>query len=159
MSPVIDGLFSDRGWGLKLLCAGVLFAALCNVHLAAMRRVRPSEAAIDHPAPSHLGGVVRRWGVAVTAVDPAGFSVELESGPVSIRTSAPPVRVGDVVGFSARLEAPRVLRADDVDVIEGYAWKRSLNYAVSIAVVLLVLWQVRGRFRGRPSAGLFHGRT
>ncbi|HYF00297.1 MAG TPA: hypothetical protein VEJ18_15350 [Planctomycetota bacterium] len=156
---MIDGLFSDRAWGLKLLCTGVLFAALCHVHLAAMHRVRPSEAAIDHPAPSHLGGLVRRWGLRVTAVDPSGFGIELDSGPVWIRSSGPPVRVGDVVGFSARLEAPRVLRADDVAVIEGYAWKRSLNYAVSVAVVLLVLWQVRGRFRGRPSAGLFHGRT
>lgn len=160
MSAVIDGLFSDRGWALKLLLAAVGFAGLCQAHYDAMSATRPSEAAIDHPAPADLGGVVRRWGLPVADVDDGGFRVRLDSGPIYVRTAGPPaVRPGEAVAFSARLTAPRVLQAEEVAVIEGHAWKRPLNYVVSVAVLLFVLARVRGRFRGRPSAGLFRGRS
>lgn len=160
MCAMIERLFSDRGWGFKLVATAGLFAVLCQTHSAAMGRMRPSEAAIDHPSSSHLGQLVRRWGLAVTGVDDTGFRVDLDSGPVYVRTSGPPgVRPGDVVGFSARLTGPRLLRAEEVAAIHGYAWKRPLNYAVSLAVLVFVLWRVRGRFRGRPSDGLFRGRS
>lgn len=159
-TPVIQALFSDRGWVLKLAGAALLFAGLCHLHLSAMNRVHASDAAVDHPAPADLGKQLRLWGSSVSAVDPFGFRVETESGPLSIRTGHPPaLRPGDIVGFSARLTGPRLLHAEEYGVIHGYAWKRPLNYAVSIAVVLLVLARVRGRFRGRPSSGLFQGRT
>lgn len=158
--PVLDLLFSDRAWVLKLLATLLLFAALCRGHREAMARLRPSEEVIHHPAPHELGGTVRRWGLPVRAVDAAGFQVELRSGPVGVSTpDAPALRPGDRVAFSARLVGPRALAAEEVAVIHGLAWKRALNYLVSTAVVLFVLWRIRDRFRARPSDGLFRGRT
>lgn len=161
MVPVLESLFSDRGWAVKLLLAVLLFAGLCQAHRQAMIRRHPQERAIYFPAPADIGGEVRRWGVPVTRVESDGFQVDLHGSPVTLRggEGLPPVRPGDRVAFSARLVGPSVLRAEEVAVIQGHAWKRALNYAVSLAVLGFVVWRSRRLFRARPRAGLFQGRT
>ena len=159
MVPVRDLLFDDRGWALKLAAAAVLFAGLCHAHRSAMLRLRPDAAAIDRPSPQDLGGVVRRWGVRVADVEAAGFRVEVDSGLLAVRTPGPPdVRPGDRVAFSARLAGARVVAAEEIAVIHGYAWKRPLNYVLSAAVLVFLLWRSRGLFRGRPAEGFVQGR-
>ena len=65
---------------------------------------------------------------------------------------------GEFVSVVGRIAGNRRIEAVSVQVNEGWAWKRPLNYVVSVATVLVFLWLVRKRFRMRLSEGLFRSR-
>jgi hypothetical protein len=58
----------------------------------------------------------------------------------------------------ARPAGHRTVEALRLQVNEGFAWKRPLNYAVSVLVVIGYLWLVRRRFRWRIEEGVLRGK-
>jgi hypothetical protein len=150
-------MFSDRGWLLKTAAALGLMALL----LADSRR----RLAVEHPPIEQLAfftealrdRTVYLWGYQVRAVEESGFQINSFVGPMHVR-SREPVAVGDYVTVVARPAGPRTVEALRLQVNQGFAWKRPLNYAISVVVLVGYLWFVRRRFRWRIQDGVFRGK-
>jgi len=150
-------MFSDRGWILKAAAALGLLAWLCA---DARRRI-----AVEHPEIERValftealrGREFHLWARRVHALEPTGFQVNSSVGPMHILSSLRPA-VGDRVSVVARATGPRTLEAISVQVNEGFAWKRPLNYVVSILTLIGFLWIVRGRFRWRIHEGVLRSK-
>ena len=150
-------MFSDRGWLLKAAAALGLLALL----LAASRR----RIGIEYPRIERMAFFdeslrdrkVFLWGYKVRAVEAAGFQVQTAVGPMHV-LSAHRVAVGDNVTVVARPAGHRTVEALRLQVNEGFAWKRSLNYAISVLVLIGYLGLVRRRFRWRIQDGVLRGK-
>jgi len=150
-------MFSDRGWLLKVGAALGLLAWLC---LDARRRT-----AAEHPDVERVAVFtealrehsVYLWAKPVLDVEPTGFQINTQVGPVHILSTRQP-RVGEVVSIIARPTGPRTLEALSLQFNEGFGWKRALNYGVSIITLLGYLWIIRRRFRWRIHEGVFRSR-
>ena len=150
-------LFSDRLWLLKAAAALGLLSLLCTkVHGAISDRFPPLERyALWHD--SYRDRFVHLTGERVIASDGGGFEIKTKVGPMRLLTSTPPP-VGSFVSCNARAVGPRTFRVLQLDVHSGYAWKRPLNYAISVLTVIVFLWLIRGRFRWQPEQGFFRSR-
>jgi hypothetical protein len=151
----MKGLFSDRFWIVKAAAALGLFAWLCNRSEQEISTLSPpSELAVLESMRGRSTSFLAR---RVVNVKPEGFEVASNVGPLLIvSTAAPPL--GATVSVVGRITAPRTIEALSIRINEGYRWKRSLTYGVSIVTVILVLAALRRRFRGRLREGVFQGR-
>jgi hypothetical protein len=150
-------MFSDRWWILKAAVAVGLLALL----LTDTRRTLGGR----HPEIEH---VVLNWppyrdhtfhlaAKQVRAADAGGFTISTRVGPMQVRTPTPPA-VGEYVTLNVRPVGPRTLEIVQMAVLQGYVWKRPLNYGVSIVTLVAFLWLVRRRFRWRIQDGVFRSR-
>jgi len=133
-------MFSDRFWALKVALAAAAFAGLC----------RWSDVRLREPSP-----VVTLSANRVTASDPDWVEVLTSDGPIRVLGQcSPAARPGDILSATGTVIGPRQIQAIRLRVHTGYAWKRPLNYAVSIlTLILFVAWAAplfRGRFHGVP---------
>jgi hypothetical protein len=150
-------MFSDRGWILKAAAALGLLAWLnwdtqrrLGNEFPPLERLAVFTEDLRHRQ-FHL------WAKRVEALDPTGFQIRSSAGPIHIVTPVRP-ELGDHVSVSGRATGPRTLEATSLRINQGYAWKRPLNYAVSVVTLIAYLWFVRRRFRWRPHEGIFRGR-
>ena len=150
-------LFSDRFRGLKLGAAAALFVGLCYWAHVRIGPEYPPLGVVALYGDRWRDKVVGAQGHSVLAHAPDGFDMESRDGPLRIVTPLRPA-VGTHVSVVGRVEGNRRIEAMNVKVDEGWAWKRPLNYGVSIATVLMFLWLIRGRFRIRLAEGLFRSR-
>ena len=96
------------------------------------------------------------WAKRVLSSDATGFEVPTQAGPLRVEGfQAPPGSLVSVIGTVA---GPRLIRAEKIRINEGYAWKRPLNYGISVLTVLAVLLSLRNRFRWRARDGVVQGR-
>jgi hypothetical protein len=151
------GMFSDRGWLIKgALALGLLGLLLANTR----RRLDVEYPHIERVAFFDESLRQRRvylWGRRILAVEATGFQISTWIGPMHV-LSGQQVSVGDYVTVVARPVGHRTLEALRLQVNEGFVWKRSLNYAISILVLIGYLWIVRRRFRWRIHEGVLRGR-
>lgn len=150
-------MFSDRWWILKAGAALGLLAWLCTDTRRVISALHPDIERVALYQDSLRGVTMHLWARDVDSVDETGFRIQTRVGPVHVRT-ANVVKTGDVVSAVVRPLGPRRVEAVDLRIHEGYAWKRRLNYGISIATVLVFLWLVRRRFRWAPDAGVFRSR-
>jgi hypothetical protein len=151
-------MFSDRFWLLKAAAALGIFAALCTRSRTEFSR---KAAELDQAAmpPDRVRGMpVYFWARKVLSLQPDGFEVQSRVGPCRVLATPPFPAPGEHVSAAGTIVGYRLIRADRVQVNEGYRWKRPLNYAVSVATVLVFLGLIRKRFRGRLREGFFAGR-
>jgi hypothetical protein len=150
-------MFTDRWWLLKAASALLLFA----VHSAAsgelLRELSPELERAVFFTEDLRNKTFTFWGRKVLAADAAGFEVGSRLGPIRVLTPHPPP-VGAYVSAVTRPTGYRTLTASSVQVNAGFAWKRPLNYALSILVVIGYLWSVRHHFRWRIQDGVFRGK-
>lgn len=150
-------MFSDRLWVLKAAAVVGLLALLFND----TRRTL----ALRHP---DLERIPLHWSTLrdhtfhvaakqVRAADATGFEIGTRVGPMRVLIPTPPP-AGTYVTANVRAIGPRTLKAVDLQVLSGYAWKRPLNYAISILTVIVYFWLVRRRFRWKPEAGVFRSK-
>lgn len=146
-------MFSDRLWWLKAAVALAAFAALCRWSEVQVRDFDPPIESLPLRSDALLGRAVHVSAKTVLASHPEWVEVQTSSGPIRVLgQSSPAARVGDVLSATGTVAGPREIRAVRVRVHGGYAWKRPLNYAVSIlTLVLFVLWAAP-LFRGRLQA-------
>lgn len=150
-------LCSDRFWLAKLALAAALFALLCHDARARIGPLQPSYARVSVYGEKLRGQTVSAQAYEVLGHAPDGFDLDSGAGPMRIVTAERPP-VGETVSIVGRIAGNRRIEATRVQVNEGWRWKRPLNYAVSIATVLVFLWLARGRFRMRLAEGLFRSR-
>ncbi len=150
--------FSDRLWTLKLGLTVALFTFLCTLANRQIGEILPDIELGALGSPSVLGKSVHLWARQVVAVTADGFDIDTKVGPFHVQSPFPLPAVDDYVSFAARITGPRRVVASAFEVNHGYLWKRGLNYGLSSAVVIVFLWIVRRRFRGRLSEGLFRSR-
>ncbi len=150
-------MFSDRGWLLKAATALGLLAVVLTV---SRRRISAEYPRIEQMAffnESLRDRHVFLWGYKVRAVEAAGFQVDSAVGPMHVLWTQP-VAVGDCVTVIARPAGHRTVEALRLQVNEGFAWKRPLNYLLSVLVLIGYLWLVRRRFRWRIQDGVLRGK-
>jgi hypothetical protein len=150
-------MFSDRGWLIKVAATLGLLALVLNV---SRRRINIEYPHIERMAffdESMRDRRVFLWGYKVRALDATGFQINTWVGPMHV-LSAHPVAVGDYVTVIARPAGHRSVEALRLQVNEGFGWKRPLNYAVSVLVLIGYLWLVRRRFRWRIQDGVLRGK-
>jgi len=154
----VRALFSDRLWTVKLAVALALLAALCHRARRDYERDYPSYRRVPVYSARLKDRTVSLWAKTVTATAPDGFDIATDVGPFHvISPQRPPV--GERVSLVGRVAGPRTLEALAVQPNEGVAWKRPVNYIVSIlAAALFFLWMSR-RFRWPLSTGLFRSRS
>ena len=142
-------MFSDRFWGVKVALAAVAFAALCRWSEDRLQEASPVES-MPLRGDSFLGHVVHLSAKRVTASDPDWVEVQTIDGPIRlVGQSSPAARPGDVLSATGTVLGPREIRAIRLRVHQGYAWKRPLNYAVSILTLILFAVWAAPLFRGR----------
>jgi len=150
-------MFSDRGWLLKAAAAlGLLALVLAH----SRRRISIEFPRIEQMAffnESLRDHSVYLWGYQVRAVEATGFQINTGVGPMHV-LSTHPVSVGEYVTVIARPVGHRTVEARRLQVNEGFVWKRPLNYAVSVVVLIGYLWLVRRRFRWRIQDGVLRGK-
>jgi hypothetical protein len=150
-------MFTDRWWIAKAAGALLLFAVLSRHSADTLERLHPDleRAALFTDDIKDRSFVI--WGKKVLTADAEGFEVPSHVGPMRILATTPP-RVGDYVSAIARPVGPRTLRASSIQINAGWAWKRPLNYAVSILLVLGYLRYHRRLFRWNAEGGILRGR-
>ena len=150
-------MFSDRGWLLKVaLTLGLLALLLSH----STRRIALEYPRIERMAlfrESYRDKTVLLWAQRVQAVEAAGFQIHTWVGPMLV-LSREKVAVGDTVTAITRPVGHRTVEALRLRVNEGFAWKRPLNYAISVAVLIGYLYLVRRRFRWRIQEGVLRSR-
>ena len=150
-------MFSDRGWILKAALALGLLTWLCR---DARQRI-----SVAHPDPERaallsgadFSGTIYLWAKKVEAHEPGGFRIDSRVGPLHFESATQPP-VGEYVSIVARPLTPRVLKAESLQVNEGFGWKRPLNYAISVLTLAGYLWVIRRRFRWRIHEGVFRSK-
>jgi len=150
-------MFSDRGWLLKAAAALGLLAVVLTV---SRRRIAVEYPRIEQMAfynDSFRDRRVLLWGYQVRALEAAGFQIDSAVGPMHVLWTQP-VAVGDYVTVVARPAGHRTVEAVRLQVNEGFAWKRPLNYLISVLVLIGYLWLVRRRFRWRIQDGVLRGK-
>src|SRR5258706_11013058 len=139
-------MFTDRWWILKAVTALGLFAVLSFRSGSMLSELHPEVERVAVFTEDLRDKTLTFWGRKVLAADATGFDISSRAGPIRVLTSQPPP-VGTYVSAIARPSGPRTLTASSVYVNAGFAWKRPLNYGLSILVVIGYLWSVRGVFR------------
>jgi len=150
-------MFSDRLWLLKAAAAVGLLSLVCNLSHQDITRRQPPMERLAISWEDHREKTFHQTAQRVQAADGQGFQIATTVGPMRLLTNMPPP-VGSFVTFNARPVGPRTLQILALDVHSGYAWKRPLNYVISILTVLGFLWLIRARFRWRPEAGFIRSR-
>lgn len=150
-------MFSDRWWLLKAASALLLLAAVCSGSHALFADLHPELERVAVFTENLRTKTLPLTGRKVIASDASGFEIGSRVGPIRVLTSTPPP-AGVYVSFIGRPVGPRTLAAATVLINAGWAWKRPLNYAVSILVVIGYGWAVRDRFRWRIQDGVFRSR-
>jgi hypothetical protein len=150
-------LWSDRLWILKPAAAILCFSWLGHRAAADFGRLYPSADRLAVDAERLEGKTVTLSARPVLGPAPDGFDVATYVGPMRVVAAERPPS-GARVSVLGRAAGTRRIEAVRVQVNEGWAWKRPLNYAVSTATLLVFLWLIRGRFRSRLSEGLFRSR-
>jgi hypothetical protein len=153
----MKALFSDRLWGLKLALAVAAFAVLGHHARGRMRERYPHIAGVSVYGDSLRGKTVSVQALTVVGHAPDGFDLDTSVGPMRIVSDGRPP-VGEAVSVVGRVLGNRRIEAVRIQANEGWAWKRPLNYSVSVATLLVFLWLVRDRFRLRLADGLFRSR-
>jgi hypothetical protein len=150
-------MFSNRWWVLKLALALAFFALVFQLGGNRMAQAHPELERIAVYTDDVRDKTFALIGRKVIAADAAGFEIGSRVGPIRVLTPHPPP-AGAYVSLIGRATAPRTLTASSLQINAGWAWKRPLNYALSIFVVVAYLWIVRDRFRWRIPEGVFRGR-
>jgi len=150
-------MFSDRLWLLKAAAAIGLLSLVCTLsHLDISARQPPIER-LPLLYDALRDRVFHQTADRVVASDAQGFEVRTGVGPMRLLTPTPPP-AGSFVTYNARPVGPRTLEILQMEVHSGYAWKRPLNYVVSVLTVIAFLWLVRRRFTWQPESGFIRGR-
>jgi len=150
-------MFSDRGWLLKVAAVLGLLALLLS---ASRRRISTEFPRIEQMAFFNESLRERRvflFGYKVRAIEASGFQIDSAVGPMHV-LSTHPVAVGDYVTVVARPAGHRSIEALRLQINEGFAWKRALNYALSVFVLIGYVCLVRRRFRWRIQDGVLRGK-
>jgi len=150
-------MFSDRLWILKAATALGLLALLCGQSHLQLAERSPQVELVALSPDSFRGHVFHLAGQRVVAADARSFQIGTSVGPLRLLTPTPPP-VESYVTINARAVGIRTLEVVDLFVHSGYAWKRPLNYGISILTVIGYLWLVRRRFRWQPQNGVIRGR-
>jgi hypothetical protein len=150
-------MFSDRCWLLKLGAALGLLALLSNHTRTVLSSVDPDIERIVLNWTGYRDHTFHLAAKQVLSVDETGFEIGTRVGPMRVRTPNPP-RIGTWITANVRPVGPRLLEPSQLKALEGYVWKRPLNYAISVATLLAYLWLIRRRFRWVPEAGVFRSR-
>jgi len=151
-------LFGDRLWILKLAVAAGLLAALCHRARREFAEAFPSYRSIPVYFENQRGKTFYLWAKAVVAAAPDGFDIQTDVGRFRVVSPERPP-AGERVSIVGRATGPRTIEAAAVQRNEGLAWKRPVNYAVSIGTFLVFLLWVRRRFRWPIRDGFFRSRT
>ena len=150
-------MFSDRGWLLKVAATLGLLALLLA---QSTRRIAFEYPRIERMAlfnDSYRDKTVLLWAHQVQAVEARGFRIHTWVGPMLVLSSQK-VAVDDTVTVIARPVGHRTVEALRLRVNEGFRWKRPLNYAISVLVLIVYLYLVRRRFRWRIPQGVLRSR-
>jgi hypothetical protein len=150
-------MFSDRWWIAKAAAALLLLAGLCTRADRTLREIHPDVEQVALFTDELRNKTIILWGKRVLSRDAAGFEVDTKVGPVRVLTPEPPPE-GVVISAVTRPTGPRLLTATSLQINAGWAWKRPLNYILSVLTVLAYLWIVRGRFRWRIEEGVIRSR-
>jgi hypothetical protein len=150
-------MFSDRWWIAKAAVALLLLAGLCARADRTLREIHPDVEQAAFFTDELRNKTIIVWGRKVLSRDAAGFEIDTKVGPVRVLTPEPPP-LGEVISAVTRPTGPRTLTATSLQINAGWAWKRPLNYILSVLTVLAYLWIVRGRFRWRIEEGVFRSR-
>jgi hypothetical protein len=150
-------MFSDRWWIAKAGAALLLLAGLCTRAERTLKGIHPEVERVALFTDELRDKSIIVWGKKVLSRDATGFEIDTRVGPVRVLTPEPPAE-GEVISAVLRPTATRLLRATSLQINAGWAWKRPLNYAISVVTVLAYLWIVRGRFRWRVEEGVLRSR-
>jgi hypothetical protein len=150
-------MFSDRWWIFKVACALFFLAAVCRAGQNLLNDRHPPVERVAVFTDDLRNKTIALMGKKVLRSDAEGFEIASRVAPVRVLTSQPPP-VGVYVSLVGRPTGPGTLTASAVQINAGWAWKRPLNYIVSILVVLAYGWAVRDRFRWRIRDGVFLGK-
>lgn len=150
-------MFTDRWWIAKVAAALLLFSGLCRWSGELLEELHPEPERSALYTDDIKDKTVLILGKKVESSDTEGFVYQTHVGPLRVLTPTPPP-VGEYVSAIARPVATRTLRASVVQVNAGWKWKRPLNYAISIGVLLAYLFHHRRLFRWPAAGGLFRGR-
>jgi len=150
-------MFSDRFWILKLAVAAGLLGMLGLRSRKALEKEQPEIERVALFSDQLRDRTVYVSNKGVMALDATGIQIDTRVGPMHLRTAERPA-VGSTISAIVRPIGPREMEVIRVKVNEGYGWKRSLNYVISIITVLVYLWLVRRRFRWAPEGGVFRSR-
>lgn len=151
-------MFTDRFWILKAALAFGAFVLVCRASERDFHALQPDIERTTYEAERIAGRETLLWAETVTAVHADGFSFATKAGPVRALSPLRP-KVGDRIHGVARFtERPRVVEVARARVMEGFRWKRGLNYGLSSLCVIAYLWLIRRRFRWSPERGLFRSR-
>lgn len=128
-------MFSDRFRWIKAALALAAFAGLCVHADAEIARLEPP---LETVSDSLRGRTVTGASKRVVASAPDWIEVSTSSGPLRVRgQTSPGARPGDTVTFFGEVVGPREVRPDRLRLNPGHAWKRPLNYVVSILTLLV----------------------
>jgi hypothetical protein len=153
-------VFSDRLWFLKLALAAACFSGMCHRAKDEIAAIVPLEDDVPLRWAEWSGKSLHLGARRVIAERADGYEIQTEAGPATLLVPRlDGVVAGERVSATAVIEGPRTYRARELQHNRGFAWKRPLNYLLSIAVVAVVLWLARDRFRIRLREGLFRART
>ena len=150
-------MFSDRLWILKAAAALGLFGWLCTDARRTLSELQPDLERVALYTNDLNAHVIHAAGKQVRSSDAAGFEVSTRVGPMRVLSALHPP-VGATVSMNVRPVGPRTVQALSVQVHEGYAWKRPLNYGISILTVIAYLWIIRKRFRWRIEEGVIRSK-
>ncbi|HVR86203.1 MAG TPA: hypothetical protein VMU54_17910 [Planctomycetota bacterium] len=150
-------MFTDRWWSVKAASALLLFGVVSARSGGTLSELHPELERTALFTESLRGKTLILWGRKVLTADADGFEIDSRVGPIRVLTPHPPP-VGAYVSGIAQPTGPRTLTASSVHVNAGFVWKRPLNYALSILVVIGYLWSVRRLFRWRIAEGVFRGK-
>lgn len=150
-------MLSDRFWFLKLALAAGLFAFLCRWAQSDISSVEPDVETALYDFEHVRGKPVYMWAKQVLTKQEGRFTVGTRVGPFEVLSPLQP-QVGDHVIVVGRITGPRTVTAHGARVMDGYLWKRPLNYGLSAVTLVVYLWLIRRRFRWTPERGLFRGR-
>lgn len=150
-------MFTDRWWFAKLAAALLLFAALSSVSGNLIEDLHPIAERTALSWDEVKDKTILVLGKKVESADAEGFTYQSAVGPLRVLTPTPPP-VGEFVSAVTRPVGPRTLRASFVQINAGWAWKRPLNYAISILVLLAYLFHHRRLFRWPAAGGVLRGR-
>lgn len=150
-------MFSNRFWLLKAAVVLLLFAALGTASHRLLERLHPQVEQIAVFREDLRDKTIILWGRKVLTADAAGFEINTRVGPIRVLTPTPPP-VGVYISTIARPTGTRTLTASSVQINAGWAWKRPLNYVLSILVVIGYVWSIRRLFRWRIGDGVLRGR-
>ena len=138
-------MFSARFRGLKALAALLAFAGLAHAARRQVPEVDPPIEALPLRFDRLQGRPIHVAAKTVTASGPDWVEVKTASGPIRVLgQSSPPAKAGDVLSATGRAEGPRLVRGERLRTHPGFAWKRPLNYAVSVLTFgIFLLWAAR----------------